>query len=111
MVEIYWALHKRFGKTAAFLVPIIEQLLQNRKKPYALIIVPTRELATQIEDEFRSMTKGLGLFSACFIGGTNINKDVQNLRRSSHVVIGTQGVYWIWFNGENLTWDSLTHLF
>ena len=37
------------------------------------------------------MTKGLGLFSFCFIGGTNINKDLQLLRRSSHVVIGTPG--------------------
>lgn len=81
------------GKTAAFLVPIIDQLLQikNRSQSYALIIVPTRELATQVSEEFKSMTKGLGLFSACFIGGTNINRDVQALRRQSHVVIGTPG--------------------
>ena len=37
------------------------------------------------------MTKGLNLFSACFIGGTNINKDLQILRRNSHLVIGTPG--------------------
>ena len=79
------------GKTGAFLIPIIERLLQQRKNPYALVVVPTRELATQVEEEFRSMTKGLKLYSACFIGGTNINKDMQILRRSSHVVIGTPG--------------------
>lgn len=79
------------GKTGAFLIPIIEQLLKHRKKPYALILVPTRELANQVEDEFRSMTKDLKLFSACFIGGTNINKDLQNLRRQSHIVIATPG--------------------
>lgn len=79
------------GKTGAFLIPIIEQLLQDRKHSYALIVVPTRELATQVDEEFKSLTKGLGLFSACFIGGTNIRKDIQTLRRPNHVVIGTPG--------------------
>ncbi len=77
------------GKTGAFLIPIIEQLLHKRVNPYALIVVPTRELALQVEEEFKSMAKGLGLYSACFIGGTNINRDLQNLRRSTHVVIAT----------------------
>ena len=79
------------GKTGAFLVPIIEELLQRRTNHYALVVVPTRELALQVEEEFRSMSKGLGLFSACFIGGTNINRDLQTLRRNSHVVIATPG--------------------
>ncbi len=79
------------GKTGAFLVPIIEQLLHNRVSPYALVVVPTRELALQVEEEFKSMAKGLGLYSACFIGGTNINKDLQILKRNSHVVIATPG--------------------
>lgn len=79
------------GKTGAFLIPIIEQLLHRRVNSYALVVVPTRELALQVEEEFRSMTKGLGLYSSCYIGGTNINKDLQNLRRNSHVVIATPG--------------------
>jgi len=79
------------GKTGAFLIPIIEQLLHNKQKSFAMIIVPTRELATQVEDEFKSMANGLGLFSACFIGGTNINRDLQALRRTTHVIIGTPG--------------------
>jgi ATP-dependent RNA helicase RhlE len=79
------------GKTGAFLVPIIEELLKRRTNHYALVVVPTRELALQVEEEFRSMSKGLGLFSACFIGGTNINRDLQTLRRNSHVVIATPG--------------------
>ena len=79
------------GKTGAFLIPIIEQLLHVRVKPFALVVVPTRELALQVEQEFKSMTKGLGLYSACFIGGTNINRDLQVLRRHSHVVIATPG--------------------
>ena len=79
------------GKTGAFLIPIIDQLLRSPQKNYALIMVPTRELATQVEDEFKSMTNGLGLYSSCHIGGTNINRDLDNLRKKSHVVIGTPG--------------------
>jgi len=79
------------GKTGAFLVPIIEELLDKRTNHFALVVVPTRELALQVEEEFRSMSKGLGLYSACFIGGTSINKDLQALRRNSHVVIATPG--------------------
>jgi ATP-dependent RNA helicase RhlE len=79
------------GKTGAFLIPIIEKLLHQRINPYALVVVPTRELALQVEEEFKSMTLGLGLYSACFIGGTNINRDLQTLRRNSHVVIATPG--------------------
>jgi ATP-dependent RNA helicase RhlE len=79
------------GKTAAFLIPIIEHLLHSKENPFALVVVPTRELALQVEEEFRSMSMGMGLFSACFIGGTNINRDLQNLRRGSHVVIATPG--------------------
>lgn len=79
------------GKTGAFMIPIIEQLMGNGKKNYALVMVPTRELALQVEDEFKSMSKGLNLYSSCFIGGTNINRDLQNLRRPSHVIIGTPG--------------------
>ena len=79
------------GKTGAFLIPIIDQLLHNKRPFHALIVVPTRELATQVEDEFKSLTKGLDLFSACFIGGTNINRDLYELRRASQIVIGTPG--------------------
>lgn len=77
------------GKTGAFLIPIIERVLKNNRKPFALIVVPTRELAIQIDKDFKSITKGLKLFSSCFIGGTNINRDLQQLRRPSHVIIGT----------------------
>lgn len=80
------------GKTAAFLVPIVEQLLIRKKnKSYALVVVPTRELALQVEEEFKSMTKGLGLWSGCFIGGTNINKDMEVLKRSKHLIVATPG--------------------
>ena len=79
------------GKTGAFMFPIIEELIKSDQRSYALVVVPTRELATQVNDEFRSMSNGLGLYNACFIGGTNINRDLFELRRESHVIIGTPG--------------------
>jgi ATP-dependent RNA helicase RhlE len=78
------------GKTAAFLVPIIHRLLTGR--PFqTLIMVPTRELAQQVHKEFISMSKGLGLHDACFIGGTGLSQDLQKAKRLNHVVIGTPG--------------------
>jgi ATP-dependent RNA helicase RhlE len=79
------------GKTGAFLVPIIHQLLESKPAFQVLIVVPTRELAVQINEEFKSIAKGLSLTSSCFVGGTNIYTDKMNLRRPSHVVIGTPG--------------------
>lgn len=79
------------GKTGAFLIPIIHELMGQKANQQVLVIVPTRELAVQVEQEFRSITKGLNLYAACFIGGTSLNKDISALRRDSHVIIGTPG--------------------
>jgi len=79
------------GKTGAFLIPIIHQLISTKPAFQVLIIVPTRELAVQVEQEFKSMVKGLPIFSACFIGGTSVNKDIAILRKPVHIVIGTPG--------------------
>lgn len=78
------------GKTAAFLIPIIEHAL-NDSNFEALIVTPTRELALQIEAEFKTLTLGLSLRSATFIGGTNINSDVNTLSRKLNVIVGTPG--------------------
>ncbi len=79
------------GKTAAFLLPIINKLKQDSPRPSVLIVAPTRELAMQIEDQFRAFSWGMKLFSTLVVGGTNIDKQIRNLRRGSHVVIGTPG--------------------
>ena len=79
------------GKTGAFLIPIINQLINNKNKNKTIVLIPTRELAQQVEQEFKSLSKGLKIFSSCFIGGTNVNKDINKLRRLNHVIIGTPG--------------------
>ena len=79
------------GKTGAFLIPIIEQLLRGPQPFSSLVVVPTRELAIQVETELKSLTRGLKIYSACFIGGTNLNRDLSRLRRPLHITIGTPG--------------------
>jgi ATP-dependent RNA helicase RhlE len=79
------------GKTGAFLIPIIEHAKEDPQQFTALIVTPTRELALQIEEEFKTLTKGMNLYSATFIGGTNINSDFKSLNRKLHVIVGTPG--------------------
>ena len=79
------------GKTAAFLIPIIQQLIEKDQANHALIITPTRELANQINDEFRSLTKGLNLFSTCLIGGSSVSEGLKSLKRKNHLIVGTPG--------------------
>lgn len=79
------------GKTAAFLLPIIEKLHANRELVSVLILAPTRELAQQIENEFKRFSAGQKLYSTLIVGGANINRQIQQLKRGPHVVIGTPG--------------------
>ncbi len=78
------------GKTAAFLIPLIHKVL-TQKKEQVLIIVPTRELAVQIEKEFRALTPGLKLFAVTCIGGAFLQKQLKELRYHNDFVIGTPG--------------------
>lgn len=78
------------GKTAVFLIPIIQKIILNPSQRI-LIIVPTRELAVQIDDELKSFSKSLRIFSTLCIGGMNINSQIMNLSRNPQIVIGTPG--------------------
>lgn len=78
------------GKTAAFLLPLLHKMLHH---PLArvLVVVPTRELALQIDDEFMGFARGLGIYSALLVGGVSINTQIERLRRNVRMVIGTPG--------------------
>lgn len=78
------------GKTAAFLIPLINKVLRNPKEQ-VLIVVPTRELAVQIEQELKEFTKGMQLYSVSCIGGAGIGRQIHSLRYINHFVIGTPG--------------------
>jgi superfamily II DNA/RNA helicase len=78
------------GKTAAFAIPFADKMIKN-KSSRVLIIAPTRELAQQIEDEFRSIIKGSGLYGALLIGGTPMGPQLRDLSTNPNIVIGTPG--------------------
>ncbi len=79
------------GKTAAFLLPTIEKLLKDRVVASVLILAPTRELAQQIDEEFRRFSAGQKLYSTLVVGGANITRQIQQVKRGPHVIIGTPG--------------------
>ena len=79
------------GKTAAFLLPIINAIYRDRRPLSVLIMAPTRELAQQIDDEFRRFSRNMRLFSAVCVGGTSIDRQIRDLSRRPQVVIGTPG--------------------
>ncbi len=79
------------GKTAAFLLPVLEQLQKNRRYNSILIMAPTRELAQQIDAEFKKFAFGMKLFAGVCVGGVNINGQIRQLKRGQHVIIGTPG--------------------
>ncbi len=78
------------GKTAAFLIPLINKVLTVKNQP-VLIVVPTRELALQIDEEFRAFSKGLGLYSVVCVGGSSMGNQLRGLRLRNDFVIGTPG--------------------
>jgi superfamily II DNA/RNA helicase len=78
------------GKTAAFLIPLIDKVLKDDKQRI-LIMAPTRELAVQIERELAGFAKGLGFSGMVAVGGANISPQIQMLRRNPAFVIGTPG--------------------
>lgn len=78
------------GKTAAFLVPLINKTISDKDK-MTLILAPTRELAIQIEEEFKLLSKGLNQHSTVCVGGMNINPQIRSLKQKNHFIIGTPG--------------------
>ena len=79
------------GKTGAFLIPLLHHLLSDKKPGRILVLAPTRELAVQIEQEYRELTRGMKLGSSCFIGGTSVNRDLEQARKPVALTVATPG--------------------
>ncbi len=78
------------GKTAAFLIPLLQKILMNKKES-ALVVVPTRELALQIEQELALFAVGMGVtFTSC-VGGAPMGRQIRALQYRNNFVIGTPG--------------------
>ena len=78
------------GKTLAFAVPIIERIDPNQRGPLALVLVPTRELALQVAEEFQLVGAGRGVRTAAVFGGVPLPKQAERARKA-HVVVATPG--------------------
>ncbi|MFO1429431.1 MAG: DEAD/DEAH box helicase [Candidatus Competibacteraceae bacterium] len=88
------------GKTAAFALPLLQRLFQNRsgspnresRRPLrALILTPTRELAAQVGDSFRAYGRHLPLRTTTIFGGVNIRPQIDTLRRGVDILVATPG--------------------
>lgn len=79
------------GKTGAFVIPILQTLLQRPQRLYALVLAPTRELAYQIGEQFEALGATIGLQTACVVGGIDMMDQQVALARKPHVVIATPG--------------------
>jgi len=80
------------GKTAAFVLPTLQRLLQGpRKRVRALVVAPTRELAEQINDYFLKMAVGTNLRSAVIYGGVSKSNQARRLREGVEVIVACPG--------------------
>lgn len=82
------------GKTASFLLPVIDKLLNTRLRcnmPRAIVLSPTRELAQQVSDNFKMFSEGLGLKTALLMGGEWAGEQEKQLRKSPDFIIATPG--------------------
>ena len=87
------------GKTIAFGAPLVERLMENHggagrkpgRKPRALILAPTRELAMQIDRTVQPIARSVGLFTTTIVGGVPQYKQVSSLQRGVDIVIATPG--------------------
>ncbi|AHD10094.1 putative ATP-dependent RNA helicase RhlE [Phaeobacter gallaeciensis] len=84
------------GKTAAFGVPLIAQMMQYGRKPAAktvrgLVLAPTRELANQIAANLKGLTEGTPIKTGLVVGGVSINPQISRLSRGTDILIATPG--------------------
>ena len=79
------------GKTAAFLLPMLERLDSRVDHTQALVLVPTRELARQVQQDAEMLWADSGLRAAAIYGGVGYGPQIEALRRGAHLVVATPG--------------------
>lgn len=79
------------GKTAAFAIPVCENVVWEENLPQVLILEPTRELTEQVRDEVFFIGRLKRLKVAAVYGGFPIDKQIQTLKQKSHIIVGTPG--------------------
>lgn len=79
------------GKTLAYLLPILEKINPDQQSPQALILASSRELVMQINEEIRIWSAGSTIVGAAFIGGANVKRQLEKLKKRPQVIAGTPG--------------------
>lgn len=93
--DIFGCAQTGTGKTAAFVLPILQQLSKTAETPptaiKALVLAPTRELALQISDNIKAYGKHVNVSHTTIFGGVNQNNQVKDLKRGANIVVATPG--------------------
>lgn len=79
------------GKTLAYLLPLLERVDEKKKVLQGIILAPSQELAMQIFAEVQKWSKGSEILSTSLIGGANIKRQIEKLKKSPQIVVGTPG--------------------
>ena len=98
------------GKTAAFGLPILEQIKEKAKRTQALILAPTRELAIQISDELNTLKGNKKLHIVPIYGGQAIDLQLRSLKKSVDIIVGTPGRIIDHIKRKSLKLNDISHL-
>jgi ATP-dependent RNA helicase DeaD len=98
------------GKTAAFLLPILDRIDPKRAACQALVLAPTRELARQVAEEAKILSGEAGMRTAVVYGGVAYGPQIQAFRRGAHLVVGTPGRILDHLLKRNLSLDHMQML-
>ncbi|XP_073247363.1 probable ATP-dependent RNA helicase DDX47 [Porites lutea] len=79
------------GKTGAFALPVLQTLLENPQRLYALVLTPTRELAFQISEQFEALGSTIGVKCAVIVGGIDMMSQALMLAKKPHIIIASPG--------------------
>jgi ATP-dependent RNA helicase DeaD len=83
--------HTGTGKTAAFAIPVVNNIDTSINKPQCLVLCPTRELAVQVKKEIKNITAHMNIRSTAVYGGAPVVDQIKKIRRGSHIIVGTPG--------------------
>jgi superfamily II DNA/RNA helicase len=98
------------GKTAAFGIPICEMIEWEEKKPQALILTPTRELAAQVREDITNIGRFKRIKAMALYGKEPFAKQKEELKQKTHVVVGTPGRVTDHIDRETLSLDQIKYL-
>lgn len=98
------------GKTASFGIPVADQIIWDEKKPQALILTPTRELAVQVREDITNIGRFKRVKAVAVYGKEPFKKQKEELKQKNHVIVGTPGRVMDHIERETLVLDKIKYL-